>query len=268
MNRRHVMFVDDEQRILQNQAQWANRLNLALRDDRFQLYFQPIQAIESSNDGEHLEILIRMLDASGRIIGPSSFLVAAEHYCISPQLDRWVIKNTIGWFAKNPHKLNSLSMCSINLSGRSIGDKELLGYIMQIFDKYPDIKRQKICFEITETAAIMQLSDAIDFFKALNKKRFRIALDDFGSGFSSFAYLKNLPVDILKIDGMSVKQIHTNPVDREMVRSINEIGKLMGKKTIAEFVENREILDTLRSLKVDYAQRHHFGCARPLDEMV
>ena len=159
-------------------------------------------------------------------------------------------------------------MCSINLSGLSLGDEELLRFITQVFEKYPAIKPQHICFEITETAAITHLYNTIDFIKALKRKGFRIALDDFGSGFSSFAYLKNLPVDFLKIDGMFVRQIHTNPVDRAMVKSINEIGKLMGKKTIAEFVENEAILNCLRLLKVDYAQGHHVGRARPLDDFV
>ena len=267
-NRLHIGGVQDKELTLRlNQAQWASQLNQALKENRFQLYYQPINPIQESNEGEHLEILIRMLDESGNVILPSNFLAAAEHYYISPQLDRWVIQNTAEWFARNPDKLQRLSMCSINLSGRSLGDEEVLGFITQVFDNYPNIAPQKICFEITETAAITHLYNAIDFIKALKRQGFRIALDDFGSGFSSFAYLKNLPVDFLKIDGMFVRQIHVNPVDRAMVKSIDEIGKLMGKKTIAEFVENEAILDNLRVLKVDYAQGHHFGRARPLDDM-
>jgi diguanylate cyclase (GGDEF)-like protein len=248
-----------------NKAQWANRVNQALKENRFRLYFQPIIPIEESNEGEHYEILVRMLDERGEVIPPSKFLAAAEHYCISPQLDRWVIKHTAEWLALNTDTRQRLSTCSINLSGRSLGDDEVLRFITQIFDKFPIIEPERICFEVTETAAITHLYRAIGFIKALKRKGFRFALDDFGSGFSSFAYLKNLPVDFLKIDGMFVKQMRTNPIDRAMVKSINEIGKLMGKKTIAEFVENKAILDDLRLLKVDYAQGYYFGQARPLD---
>jgi diguanylate cyclase (GGDEF)-like protein len=248
-----------------NKAQWANHIIQALKENRFRLYSQPINPIEESNEGEHYEILVRMLDERGEVIPPGRFLEAAEHYCLSPQLDRWVIQNTAEWLAHNPDKLQRLSICSINLSGRSLGDEEVLRFITQIFEKFPTIEPERICFEVTETAAITHLYRSIGFIKVLKRKGFRFALDDFGSGFSSFAYLKNLPVDFLKIDGMFVRQMHTNPIDRAMVKSINEIGKLMGKKTIAEFVENKAILDILRILKVDYAQGYYFGPARPLD---
>lgn len=267
-NRLHIGSVQDKELTLRlNQAQWANNINQALKENRFRLYFQPIIPIAESKEGEHYEILVRMLDEVGNVISPSRFLAAAEHYCISPQLDRWVIRNTAAWLANNLDKLQRLSMCSINLSGHSLGDDEILRFIMKIFEKYPAIEPEKICFEVTESAAITQLYNTIGFIKTLKRKGFRFALDDFGSGFSSFAYLKNLPVELLKIDGMFVKQMHTNPVDRAMVKSINEIGKLMGKKTIAEFVENKAILDNLHLLKVDYAQGHYFGHACPLDNL-
>lgn len=265
-NRLHIGSVQDKELTLRlNQAQWASQFNQALKENRFRLYSQPIRPIEASPEGEHYEVLVRMLDPGGEVIPPNSFLPAAEHYCLSPQLDRWVIENTVEWFDHNPDRLQSLSMCSINLSGRSLGNEDILSFIIQTFKKYPSIAAEKICFEVTETAAITQLYSAIDFIKELKQKGFRFALDDFGSGFSSFAYLKNLPVDFLKIDGMFVKQMHINPVDCAMVKSINEIGKLMGKKTIAEFVENEAIFAKLRSLKVDYAQGHYIGRAAPLD---
>ncbi len=265
-NRLHVASVQDTELTLRlNQAQLANQINQALNENRFQLYFQPIKPIEESNEGEHYEILVRMLDEADEVVSPGKFIAAAEHYSISPQLDRWVIQNTVEWLVHHFDKLQKLSMCSINLSGRSLGNEEVLRFIMQTFEKFPTVEPQKICFEVTETAAIAHLHSTIAFIKALKSRGFRFALDDFGSGFSSFAYLKNLPVDFLKIDGMFVKQMHTNPIDRAMVKSINEIGKLMGKRTIAEFVENKAILDNLRLLKVDYAQGHYFGHARPLD---
>ena len=158
-------------------------------------------------------------------------------------------------------------MCSINLSGSSIGDEEFLKFIVRQFAEN-DMPPEKICFEITETMAIANLASATRLIKALRELGCRFALDDFGSGLSSFAYLKNLPVDFLKIDGMFVKGMVDDPIDFAMVKSINEMGHVMGKKTIAEFAENDAILAGLRKLGVDYAQGYGIGAPRPIEEMV
>ncbi|MEG7523935.1 MAG: EAL domain-containing protein [Chromatiales bacterium] len=250
-----------------NESQWVKQINYALRDNRFRLFYQTITPIGNTIEkGDHFEILIRMVDEEGQVIPPGAFLSAAEHYFLSPQIDRWVIHNVVDWFANNPQKLEQLSMCSINLSGLSLGSEDILNFICKTFEN-STIPPQKICFEVTETAAISRLNLAVDFIKTLKAKGFRFSLDDFGSGFSSFAYLKNLPVDYLKIDGQFVKNMHTDSMDRAMVKSITEIAKVMDKLTIAEFVENKEIVLILQELGVDFAQGYYYAKPCPLDEM-
>ncbi|WP_372831596.1 EAL domain-containing protein, partial [Pontibacterium sp.] len=181
----------------------------------------------------------------------------AERFGLSPKLDRWVIKNVCAFLAESPNKHLNLS---INLSGLSIADDELLFCVRNLLEEYK-VDPQQMCFEITETAAISNLANAVRFINAMKEIGCRFALDDFGSGLSSFGYLKTLPVDFVKIDGIFVKDILDDEVDMAMVRSINDIGHLMGKKTIAEFVENSEIADRLREVGVDYAQG--YGIAKP-----
>jgi len=266
-NNLHVSDPDDKaltQRL--DESYWVSQIHLALRDNRFRLFFQPITPIGNPDqEGDHFEILIRMMDENEQLVSPGIFLQAAENYYLSPQIDRWVIKNVEAWLRRNPDHIERLAKCAINLSGHSLGNKDILNFICETFEHSP-VPTAKICFEVTETAAISHLYQAIEFIKTLKSRGFYFSLDDFGSGFSSFAYLKNLPVDYLKIDGQFVRQIHNNIVDRAMVKSINEIGKVMGKQTIAEFVENQEIMDILETLNVDFAQGHLFAMARPLDE--
>jgi EAL domain-containing protein (putative c-di-GMP-specific phosphodiesterase class I) len=217
-------------------------------------------------DGEHYELLVRMQDDNDRIVAPGAFLPAAERYNLSTNLDRWVITAAFQWLTDHPQHLKCLLLCAINLSGSSLGDKEFLEFIIQQFEEQ-NLPPEKICFEVTETAAIANLTHATHFIKALKALGCRFALDDFGSGLSSFAYLKNLPVDFLKIDGMFVKDIVEDPIDFAMVKSINDMAHVMGKQTIAEFVENDAILEKLQEIGVDYAQGYGIGRPRPLEEM-
>ena len=248
-----------------DESQWVSKIHLSLKENRFCLFFQTISPIGTHQEsGEHYEILLRMVDENEQYLSPDVFMQAAENYYLSPLIDKWVIKNIVNWFDSHPEQLDQLSVCSINLSGHSIGNQDILNYICETF-KASSLPPEKFCFEVTETAAIAQLSRAIAFIDTLKSKGFLFSLDDFGSGFSSFAYLKNLPVDYLKIDGQFVKQIHTNTIDRAMVKSINEIGKLMEKITIAEFVENSEILQVLEELDVDFAQGYLLSKPQPLD---
>ena len=216
--------------------------------------------------GDHYELLIRMEDTQGNIIPPGKFLSVAETYHLSPQIDRWVIGAAIDWFSHHPRSLERLSLCSINLSGHSLGNPKMHDFILRKFSN-PKVTPEKFCFEVTETAAITRLESAMDFIKTLKAAGFRFALDDFGTGVSSFAYLKALPVDFLKIDGTFVKQMDRDAVDWAMVKSINETGHVMGKKTIAEFVENEAIVHYLQELAVDYAQGYVFTPPRPLDDL-
>lgn len=240
----------------QDEAQWVGRIHDGIEHNRFCLYVQDIVGLQQ-DDLPHYEVLIRYRDEQGQLIPPGAFLPPAERFGLSPKLDRWVIKNVCAFLAKNSNKNLNLS---INLSGLSIADDELLFCVRKLLEEYK-VDPQQLCFEITETAAISNLANAVRFINAMKEIGCRFALDDFGSGLSSFGYLKTLPVDFVKIDGIFVKDILDDEVDMAMVRSINDIGHLMGKKTIAEFVENSEIADRLREVGVDYAQG--YGIAKP-----
>jgi diguanylate cyclase (GGDEF)-like protein/PAS domain S-box-containing protein len=236
------------------EMQWAARINNALEDGRFEIFRQVIMPLQNPQDhGMHYELLLRMRDEAGKIVTPDQFIVAAERYGLTPNIDRWMIEHALRWLVSEADEREKLELCSINLSGQSLGDDKFLPFVIDHFHR-SGIDASKICFEITETAAIASFSQANRFIHALKELGCRFALDDFGTGLSSFGYLKHFPVDFLKIDGSFVKEILHDPIDREMVRSINEIGHLTGKQTIAEFAENMEIVEMLRSLGVDYAQ--------------
>src|SRR5271166_506435 len=242
------------------EMQWAARINNALEEGRFELFRQTIMPLQKTEAGSHYELLLRMRDETGKIVGPDNFVTAAERYGITPSIDRWVIENAFRWLVSEADERARLCMCSINLSGQSLGDDKFLPYVIDQFHR-SGLDATKICFEITETAAIASFSQANRFIHALKELGCKFALDDFGTGLSSFGYLKHFPVDYLKIDGSFVREILRDPIDREMVRSINEIGHLTGKQTIAEFAENAEIIQMLTSLGVDYAQG--YGVAQP-----
>src|SRR5579871_326097 len=242
------------------EMQWAARINTALEENRFDLFRQTIMPLQIEESGLHYEILLRMRDEHGKIITPDNFIAAAERYGLTPSIDRWVVENTLRWLVSEADERDKLAMCSINLSGQSLGDDKFLPFVIEQFHR-TGLDARRICFEITETAAIASFSQANRFIQALKELGCKFALDDFGTGLSSFGYLKHFPVDFLKIDGSFVKEILHDPIDREMVRSINEIGHLTGKQTIAEFAENQEIINMLQSLGVDYAQG--YGVSQP-----
>lgn len=264
-NRTHIYREDDSALVqYHGEMNWVERINRALEENLFCLYTQSIVPL-SPNSGEYCEILIRMKDKDGSLIAPNAFLPAAERYQLSPRVDCWVIKNVFDYFIKNLERLNTLSLCFINLSGLSLNDDKLLNFIESQF-KNSALPAHKICFEITETAAIANLTLATEFITRLKTFGCQFCLDDFGSGLSSFAYLKNLPVDFLKIDGFFVKDIQHDLVDFAMVKAINDIGHIMGKKTIAEFVENEYVLQMLRELDVDYVQGFFTGEPKSIDD--
>ncbi len=242
------------------ETQWAARISAALDEGRFELYRMPIMPLQMREDGEHYEILVRMRDETGKIVSPDHFIAAAERYNITPAIDRWVIENTFRWLVSEADERERLIMCAINLSGQSLGDDKFLPFVIEQFAK-SGLDASRICFEITETSAVASFSQANRFIRSLKELGCKFSLDDFGTGLSSFNYLKQFPVDYLKIDGSFVRGILHDPIDREMVRSINEIGHLTGKLVIAEFAESAEIIQTLTSLGVDYAQG--YGIAQP-----
>ncbi|MFK5985976.1 MAG: EAL domain-containing protein [Pseudomonadota bacterium] len=259
-NQVHVYQSDDLDLIAkQGEMLWVSRINKALKNDRFVLYFQLIKPVFHS-EGLHFEILIRMLDEHDNIISPGHFLPAAEHYDLIRKIDRWVISKTFDWLTTHPDVYERVNLCSINLSGNSIVDPNFIYFITQKLTENK-IDATKICFEVTETVAINNLLFASRFIDTLKEMGCVFSLDDFGSGMSSFGYLKQLNVDFLKIDGQFIKDILLDPIDEAMVNSINEIGHIMGLQTIAEYVESDEIYNKIKSMGIDFAQG--YGLARP-----
>ncbi len=266
-NRIHVYHAEDSE-IAQHQGemQWVARLYKAEKERRFCLYAQPIVPLDSSND-IHYELLIRMTGEDGKLIPPGAFLPAAERYNLITNIDNWVIDHTFNLLSENQEFLEQINYVSINISGHSLASLEFQRYVINKF-MYLNIKPEKICFEITETAIISNLNIAKLFIKKMKAIGCQFALDDFGSGLSSFGYLKILDVDYLKIDGMFVKDIVDDPIDHAMIKSINEIGHVMGMKTIAEFVENDEIKGMLREIGVNYAQGYGIGKPMPFTDLI
>jgi len=260
-NRVHIYSPDDaEISHRRGESRWMVRIQNALDQGRFRLYYQPIIGIDKESAGiAHYEILLRMLGEAGEIIPPGAFMSSAERYLLMPKIDFWVIENVFSWLSQHG-EYSSKEIFAINLSGQTLADKSLLYQIKQLFNKY-EIAARRISFEITETAAISNLSQAQMFITEFKQLGCKFALDDFGSGLSSFAYLKSLAVDYLKIDGAFVKDMVNDPIDRAMVESIHNIGSVLELKTIAEFVEDDEILIALKEVGVNFAQG--YGVARP-----
>jgi EAL domain-containing protein (putative c-di-GMP-specific phosphodiesterase class I) len=238
-----------------------------LERNRFVLYFQeisPINEKERATSQVHGEVLLRMLDENDELIGPDYFIPAAERYSLMPAIDRWVLENTLNTMALDIDRLKGrISACSINLSGQSLSDERLMKSLVNMIDDI-GVPPELLCFEITETAVISNLSTATHLIARLREMGCRFALDDFGVGLSSFGYLKNLAVDYLKLDGVFIKNMTRDGIDHAMVQSINHIGQTMRIKTIAEFVENEETLLALRDIGVDYAQGYHIARPCPL----
>lgn len=260
-NRFHIYSADNYASVTRHkEMHMAARLRTALQENRFSLFGQAIRPInaDAQSDAEHYEILIRMHNEAGELVPPGAFIPAAERYGLMPEIDRWVIRNALATVAET--QTQTQVSLAINLSGLSLLDTTLPAYIREQL-QLTGVDPTHVCFEITETAAIAHLTTAVDFIKEVRASGCRFALDDFGSGMSSFNYLKNLPVDYLKIDGAFVKDIVDDPLDHTFVETINRIGQAMGMKTIAEFVENDAILERLREIGVDYAQG--YGIAKP-----
>ncbi len=241
--------------------EWVSEIDRALDENRLVLNCQRIAPIGSDPDTEaHYEILLTMLDDRGEMIAPTDFIFAAESYNRMAAVDQWVIEHALAWMSKNRATLDRIGGISINISGHSINDEGFADFVLRQFST-SRVPTGKVCFEITETAAIANLDNAVNFINKMKLIGCKFSLDDFGTGLSSYSYLRNLPVDFIKIDGVFVKDLSDNPGDYAVVKSINEIGHFMGKKTIAEFVENDEILEQLREIGVDYAQG--YGIERP-----
>ena len=250
------------------EVQWASKIDKALDDDSLHLRCQRIMPLATDDSyHDHYEILLGMTDDLGEQSSLQEFIRAAENYKRMADIDRWVIKTSFKWIADNRSALDHVSSFSINLSGHSLNDLGLMEFVMKQM-RNTNVPIGKICFEITETLGIANLSDAADFIKRFKTTGCSFSLDDFGSGMSSYGYLKSLPVDYLKIDGVFVKDMATNPNDYAVVKSISEIGHFMGKKIIAEYVQDDETIQLLQDLGVDYAQGYGIEKPRPLDAIL
>ena len=248
------------------EMQWIQRIHSAFAERCFRLYYQAIkplgEAAAAAEPGGLCEILVRMLDPGGQVIEPSAFIAAAERYHLVGSLDRWVVQTAFGAIAE-AQWAGAETVFTINLSGQSLSDDSFLRFVVEELQARK-VDPRRICFEITETAAMSRLGSILRFLSTLKELGCRFALDDFGSGLSSFAHLRNLPVDFVKIDGALVQEMAVDPVKRAMVASINQIGHVMGLRTIAEWVETQQVLDLVTELGVDYAQGFWFSRSEPL----
>lgn len=265
-NRVHVYHENDELLLKRrDEMSMVSAIRKAMTENRFVLFAQPIVSTADKDDCKHYEVLIRMKDEEGQYILPYRFLPAAERYQLMSSIDRWVVHASIMHMLDNADNKNF--SLAINLSGQSINEDAFLQFVIDEINKY-DVDASRICFEITETAAVNSLSHAVTFIETLKNHKCRFSLDDFGTGVSSFEYLKRLPVDYLKIDGVFVKQMHENDIDRAMVKAINEVGEVMGMKTIAEFVENEMIYENLRDIGVSFAQGYWVSKPEPIENII
>ncbi|MGM0412953.1 MAG: EAL domain-containing protein, partial [Pseudomonadota bacterium] len=249
----------------QGEMEWAQRLRMALEEDRFCLYHQPFRTLapELTREAGFGEVLLRLRQEDGTIVPPMAFLPAAERYNLMPAIDRWVVDQALQWLESEPAHREVPEQLSVNLSGQSLSDPNTLGALLERLDG-SQVDAERLCFEITETAAVANLTAASDFIRELRKRGCCVALDDFGSGLSSFAYLKHMPVDLLKIDGAFIRDMPDDATDRAFVESINQIGHIMGMRTVGEFAETPEIVEALREMGVDYAQGFAIGHPAPL----
>ena len=256
---------DNEIALRRSQIDWRDRVLDALEHHKFNLHRQAIHPLSGSDDGPlHYEVLLRMVDATGGFIAPMAFIPAAEHFGLMPQVDRWVVSNTLAanMATQGNDGGKPYQVAAINLSGQTLGDEFFADFLREQFARFP-VNPRSICFEITETAAISNMGHALQLIHEFKRMGCQFSLDDFGSGMSSFGYLRNLPVDYLKIDGSFIRNMHRDAIDYAMVESINHIGHLLGKTTIAEFVENEETMAMLKKIGVDHAQGYYIGRPQP-----
>jgi len=267
-NRVHLWFdTDTAIRVRAGEMQWAMRIEQALDRDQFVLYAQRIEELGKKSHGIRAEALLRMLQEDGDLVPPGAFLPAAERFHLASRIDKWVMQHALAWLKSLPDP-RVIRTLSINLSGHSIGDRAFHRHAIESFRAAGSRICQQVCVEITETAAVTNLGDAAAFITQIRALGVQVALDDFGSGASSFGYLKNLPVDYLKIDGQFVRDVVDDPLDEAAVRCFAEVARVIGVKTVAEFVDRPEVLAKLRALGIDYAQGFLMHRPAPLNDLL
>ena len=264
------VFEPDKAEYIKHQVEtsWIQKIKTAISENNFELYFQEIRNINPEySTPKTIELLIRLNDGD-QLIYPDSFIPTAERYHLMPLIDEWVINNAFEFIKRYTKKHNSDIRVAINLSGQSLSEDSVLNLITHNLRKNKQLKKELICFEITETAAIANMSKAVEFIANVKQMGCRFSLDDFGSGLSSFSYLKNMPIDNIKIDGIFIREINTEPTNKVFVESIHNISKVMGIKTTAEYVENEEILACIKSIGIDYAQGYHIAKPEPVKTLL
>ncbi|MCH8931334.1 MAG: EAL domain-containing protein, partial [Proteobacteria bacterium] len=267
-NRVHL-YVEDDASALRRLGElgWVTRVKAALQENRFHLAAQPIRPLADGADFFHYELLVRMLDEDGREIPPGAFFPAVERYNLSIRMDRWIVIKALAWLTENNLLMHDSSKFFINLSADSIADAGFAESLSRQISE-SGIPGGKLCFEISENIATENLSATNRFISKLKDQGCEFALDNFGNGISSFAYLKNLAVDYVKIDGVFVRSMGDDEIDWQMVKSINEISHAMQKKTIAEHVESEKVIKKLQKLKLDFAQGYAISRPLPIDQII
>jgi EAL domain-containing protein (putative c-di-GMP-specific phosphodiesterase class I) len=247
-------------------ASWAERIGRALDEDRFVLLGQLVIPLHADAGAVKVEMLLRMLDESGQRLSPGEFMPAAERFHLMGRIDRWVLRNTLDWMRDKLASCHAKRV-GVNLSGQSVGDPSFHAWALDVLKAAGPGLCQALTLEITETVAIANLDQAKTFLHAVRGLGLRVALDDFGSGAATFGYLKKLPLDYIKIDGQFVTGLLSDPLDEVTVRSFVDVARVMGLKTVAEFVESAEVMNRLRELGVDFAQGYHLHKPASLDTL-
>ncbi|MDG6777219.1 EAL domain-containing protein [Thiomicrorhabdus sp. zzn3] len=261
-NRIHVFSEDDQSSTQEiSQLDWVSRIKQAIEEERFILYAQEIVPLQKTTDKRCYEILVRLRSEDGKLITPNQFLPAAERFNLMGMLDAYIIEHAIQWLSEHRHAIERLNL---NISGQSLDSEKFNDRLLELLKAYSPINHQ-LCFEITETAAITHMSASISFLNSVKNSGCQLALDDFGSGFSSFNWLKNLPVDFVKIDGAFILDVLSDPIDAAMVRAIHQISQEMNIQSIAEFVETENVSQWLKQVGIDYAQGYHYDQPKPID---
>lgn len=267
-NRYHLWFdTDQAMRARQGEMHWATRIENALDEDRFVLFAQRLLPLKPDNDGIHAEVLLRLRDNEGHMVPPGAFLPAAERFHLASRIDRWVLRHTVDW-VKSLDDPRWLATLCINLSGQSISDRAFHQHAIELLTDAGPLVCQRLCLEITETATVTNLGDAADFMRQIRALGVQVALDDFGAGASSFGYLKALPVDALKIDGQFIRDIIDDPLDEAAVRCFVDVARVVGVKTVAEFVDRPEVLAKVREVGIDYAQGFLVHRPEPIERLL
>ncbi|QET04499.1 MULTISPECIES: EAL domain-containing protein [Cupriavidus] len=266
-NRVHTYLPADEViEAHREEMQWARRLEAALDRNQFVLYWQRVMPLQIDNCLVHAELLLRMVDDNGNLVNPGAFLGVAERFHLATRIDRWVVRTVFAWMHAHRAQLEHVGTVAINLSGLSIGDRDFHRFVNALLETTA-FDHHKICFEITETAAILNLPEASSFIEGMRVHGVRFALDDFGAGAASFGYLRNLDVDYLKIDGQFIRGLSSDRVNQATVRCIRDVANITGQFTVAEFVETEAVESLLREIGIDYAQGYLRHRPAPLAEI-